>query len=150
MTAGDLPEKSRPSVGLDFQSAEWIEGPTGFIRLRQDGILETRAKTGAVETLKTAKDNFNLGIQIVGNKAPVPMLLVLGGLTDQSREARNFWADNAGRLNVISRLAIVTRSYVSLVLGNVFIGLSKPDIPVKLFTDENKAISWLKKSSLTN
>ena len=137
------------SISPDLKSAEWIEGPTGFIRLRQDGILETRAKAGAIETLKTAEANFALGTEIVGDRAPVPMLLVLGGLRDQSRDARTFWADNAGRLNVISHLAIVTSSYVSLVLGNVFIGISKPDIPVKLFTDENKAVSWLKQFNPT-
>lgn len=41
-------------------------------------------------------------------------------------------------------LALVASSAISRIIGNFLIGLNKPPIPVKIFTDKDKAIQWLK------
>jgi hypothetical protein len=41
--------------------------------------------------------------------------------------------------------ALLTDSGFSKILGNLFLLLDKPKMPVKMFTDIDEAIAWLKK-----
>ena len=42
-------------------------------------------------------------------------------------------------------VALVVDTPVSRVLGNFYLGLSKPHIPSRLFNDEAEALDWLKR-----
>jgi hypothetical protein len=39
--------------------------------------------------------------------------------------------------------AILIDSSVSRVVGNFFLGINKPAVPTKLFTNEKEAVKWL-------
>jgi hypothetical protein len=129
-----------------YPPGEWTETETAFGRFRDDRILEVRCKAGVLETLETAQYNLNLGSKLIGDNARAPMLLVLGGILGITSEARIFWAESEITAQNVSRLALVLDSYISRVIGNIFIGINKPGIPVKLFTDEEKAIAWLREA----
>jgi hypothetical protein len=125
--------------------SEWRETGTAFVRIRDDYIVEARMKDGVVETLETAKRNLELGNELVGEGEAKPMLLVLGGMLNLSSEARRFYAECERYSHDVCKIAIVMDSYISRVIGNVFIGLSRTETPISLFTDEGKAVTWLKK-----
>jgi hypothetical protein len=40
--------------------------------------------------------------------------------------------------------ALIVDSPVGRIIGNFFIGMNKPGIPVKIFDSEDKAIQWLR------
>ncbi len=125
-------------------SNEWIETSTGYTRLRQDGILEVRSKDGAIETLEMAKEHVQLGRELIGDDGPRPMLLVFGGMSNLTSAARDYYAKGAKPKRNTDKLAMVIDSHVSRVLGNIFLGLNRPSIPIKLFTNEDEAVDWLK------
>jgi hypothetical protein len=43
-----------------------------------------------------------------------------------------------------SVVALIAPTLTSRVLGNFFLGLNKPPIPVKLFQTEKEGLDWLK------
>ncbi len=122
---------------------EWTESLTSFARFRKDGILEVRCKDGAEETLDTAKVSMEIGKSLVGDHAPVPYLQVFGGVLGVTTEAQRYYAESEDAQKLVTKIALVVNSYVSRVLGNLFLGLNRPIMPVKLFTDEEKALDWL-------
>jgi hypothetical protein len=125
---------------------EWRETSTAFARFRHnDDILETRMKDGAIETLETAKSNLALGNELIGEGKSKPMLLVLGRMLNMNPEARRLYSKREGSVRRTSKIALVMNSYISRVIGNLFIGLCKGDTPIRLFTDEDTAVNWLKK-----
>lgn len=59
-----------------------------------------------------------------------------------SREAREYYANE--RTSGIQRgTALLVESKVTRVMANFFMGLNKPAAPTRMFTDSEKAISWL-------
>ncbi len=123
--------------------SEWTETETSYARFRKDGILEVLCKDGAEETLDTAKENLEIGKSLVGDHAPVPYLQVFGGVLNVTREAQRYYAESEDAQKLVTKIALVINSYISRVLGNLFLGLNRPIMPVKLFTDEEKALDWL-------
>lgn len=72
--------------------------------------------------------------------------LVLIDLTDVkkvSKEARDLYSGEEGN-GVIKRGAFCVVSPVGRMIGNFFMGINKPMMPVKLFDTRGKAISWLR------
>jgi hypothetical protein len=45
----------------------------------------------------------------------------------------------------VTSAAFLTESALRSLAGNIFLSLEKPLVPTKLFTDEKKALNWLKK-----
>ena len=120
------------------------ETPNLVIRLRQDGILEFRYKDRAEESLADARWGVSEAAELLGDGGPVPTMVVFGKLMNVSGKARAYFAGSEEVSRVISRAALIVETPVSRVIGNIFVGLNKPNMPVKLFTDEEKAVAWLK------
>ncbi len=63
-----------------------------------------------------------------------------------TREARDYFSSKEGCVG-IKKIALIVNSPLMNMLGNIFIKLSKPVIPTKLFTEQADAIKWLKNNS---
>lgn len=72
-----------------------------------------------------------------------PTLVQLGRVKSVSRGARTFFSSSKENLAIASRVAMVGVNPVARVIGNFFLGLNRPPIPVRLFAGEEEAISWL-------
>lgn len=72
--------------------------------------------------------------------------LIVADLTSNpkpDREARDY--AKSDEMNAVTKgLALIVGSGLSTILGNFFLGFNKGDYPVKLFTDKQDAIEWLK------
>ena len=134
---------SMQNISPVTEQSEWTETPTSFVRLRDDGIFEVRCKDGAVETLETARQNLAIGAEMLGDQRPVPFLQIWGKLLKVTPEAQDFYAESDKVRQLFTKCAFVSESFVSRVLGNLFIGLKKPKVPAKLFNSKAKAIAWL-------
>jgi hypothetical protein len=117
-----------------------IETEINKIWLGEDGILYVDVFPNAEVTLDTARKSSELRAQLAGSKAR-PMLIDMSKIKSMTREARNHYS-KAGR-NVLA-LALVVKSPVSKVIGNLFLGLNKPSYPVRLYISKSEAIEWLK------
>jgi len=121
-----------------------METATGRIWLRDDGIVEILFKEGAELTLEDSKQYVeNMGRLIAGNE-PAPLLVDLGGLHGHSSEGRAYFAQSDDTRRVASRVALLTESLVSRVLGNSYLSIKKPRLPTRLFTGREQAITWLR------
>jgi len=70
-------------------------------------------------------------------------MVVMGEVRGQTREAREFLFKDPSIQRYTTRVALVHRSPVSRVLTTFFIRLVKPQVPVRVFTDEEQAVAWL-------
>lgn len=74
---------------------------------------------------------------------PTPTLVNINEVRGSSREARMFFATSAENKAVASRVAFITNSPLSRIIGNFFMGLNKRMLPTRLFNDEKTALEWL-------
>ncbi len=111
--------------------------------LGDDGIVRSVMFENAEETLETAKENVAAGIEVSGDKE-CPLMLDMSRIKSMNKEARDFYAAGDEREGAELAIALIINSPLSRMIGNFFIGLNAPVKPTKLFTDEEKALSWLK------
>ena len=71
-----------------------------------------------------------------------PILVDMRGIKSTTKEARQYMATVGATL--VTAGALITGSAVNRTLGNIFLILDKPLVPLKLFTDEVQARKWLK------
>lgn len=114
-----------------------------FTWMGEDGIVRTKVKAGSEVKLEHAQEN-----SIVVNSFYVdtkyPLLIDARGIKSMTREARTFFTTNGRKTNTLA-FAIIIDSSVSKAVGNFFLGISKPNVPTKLFLNEVDALEWLNK-----
>ena len=110
----------------------------------RDGILEYRYAPGAVVDLEFARAIVRSAAELLGDDAPLPSLVEPGNVKELTREARTFFAQGPENHAVASKVALMVESPATRIIGNVFLKVSKPRIPTKLFQDRDAARAWLR------
>jgi hypothetical protein len=105
------------------------------------GILRGECFEAAEETLEDAQDQVERQRAMLDGR-PLPFLMDIRRVRSLSREARTFFA-SATAAEVFAATALLVRSPLSRAVGNFFLGLNKPSMPTRLFTDETEALAWL-------
>ena len=121
-----------------------MSGKTGkFItKLLPEGIVLTQVQDGAEISVEDARQNTLDVITVTGGKIS-PLLVDTRNIHSISKEARDHFSMRERKGNVNS-IAILIHSPLSKIIGNFFMGLNKPTVPTKLFTDQRTAMAWLK------
>lgn len=108
--------------------------------LIKGNIIVTVVKPNSEIKIADARKNTELVIKISkGNK--YPMLVDARKIKSIDKEARDHFSmrNREGKVNSI---AILIGSPISVMVGNFFMGLNKPTVPTKLFSNSEKAIKW--------
>ena len=110
--------------------------------LLPEGIVLTKVQDGADIQIEDARQNTVKVINVTSGKV-CPMLVDTRNIRSISKEARDHFSmrDRKGHVNSIG---ILIHSPLSRIIGNFFMGLNKPTVPTKLFTDQRTAMAWLK------
>jgi len=116
-----------------------FETRTGKECLREDGIIHYVYHSGVKITLEDAKENITKHLEATSGIS-YPLLVDMKNILGLDNDARKYFSANDMYLAV----AFLIESPVSRVIANFFIGISKPPVPAKMFTSEEKAIEWLK------
>lgn len=120
------------------------EGPTApFVwePIGPDGIAKIRWATGAVITEELARASLiALAAQTKGKRAPV--LADIRKLKSMTRESRKVYGSST---EAVAAIALLAASATTQVIANFFIGLNRPSVPTQMFTDEEKALIWLRR-----
>jgi hypothetical protein len=106
-----------------------------------EGVFYIVGKPDSAHTRADAEENFATippQEQMTGR----PTLADLRYVRSIDREARAVYRDEQN--NNAAAVAILVDSPLSRVIGNFFIGLSRLDMPARLFTSETKAHDWLR------
>lgn len=77
------------------------------------------------------------------SKKTVPVLILNGGVVSMTREAREYLASGEGTTGIMAA-AIVLESVFGSILGNFFLSVNKPEMPVRIFSRKHAAIKWLR------
>ena len=111
--------------------------------VREDDIVCNQVIPNAELVLEDAVDGVENYYKL-SKENRLPLIVDIRKIHSISAEARAHFSRE--RLNDFPPpgTAILISSAVSKVIGNFFIGLNRLAIPTKLFTDENKAVAWLK------
>jgi hypothetical protein len=120
---------------------EEIVTRTAKTRLGAGNIIHATSLPGSVQTLAEAQENMQAVEQLAQGR-PCALLVDLRQIRSQDREAREYYTrpENAKALRAV---AVLIDSPMSRVIGNFFIGFSKPVVPTRLFRSEAEAIEWL-------
>lgn len=113
----------------------WEEGGIIMGVFKSDIILDLEGARQAVKLRKTLTKNKEY-----------PLLADIRNIKNATKEAREYMGSkDAGE--GISKAAIIIDSNISMVIGNLFLALNKPETPTKLFTEKSAAIKWLNEPS---
>jgi hypothetical protein len=107
-----------------------------------DGIARTRVKPMAEVTIAEAREN-SIVVNSLSKGKSFPLLIDSRNIRSISKDARDFFSMN-NRDSCIVAFGIIIDSPLSRIIGNFFMGLNKPRVPARLFTDEKEALEWLK------
>lgn len=120
---------------------EPVRGAHSTVWIGEDGVVRVQMDAGSVHDLDSAKANIALVREIAG-ASKVPVLVDIGRIEGVTRAARTYYASGHATA-VIAASALLVDSPISRVLGNFFVGFSKPSCPTRLFTDKTEALGWL-------
>lgn len=109
---------------------------------RRDGIVQEDFNKNA----EVNKDDVLDIVKIANDFYAENKNLVFVDISDiksVTYEARNYLKSDEAFMNV-KAVAYKVHSRSSVIIGNFLNTVNKPQFPTKLFTSENKAVSWLK------
>lgn len=79
----------------------------------------------------------------VTNGNVYPVVVDISRIKSVTKEARDFLSGGKAT-EKISAAALYTNSLISRIVANFFLGFSRPDIPIRIFTSKAEALKWAK------
>ena len=131
-----LSNMNRPEKGV-------VETRVYYTWMGEDGVARTQVKPGAQVVLADAREN---SAAVNGLEGPLkyPLIVDTREITSITKEARDYFSLR-GRESRVVAFAMVIDSPLSRIIGNFFLGLNKPRVPARLFTDCQSAAEWCRK-----
>ena len=109
--------------------------------LRDDKIVQTSYLKETEVTLDDAKNEVRFCSEINDGKK-ILYLADISQVNKVPREVRKYYSSEAA-CKYIKAIVLVTSSPVSRVIGNFFLGLNKPPVPIRLFDSVDEGNAWL-------
>jgi len=105
-----------------------------------DGIMVLKFKVKKFD-LEAAKVVVASRLE-ASNGISYPMLVDGRDVSSITKEARDYFAKDDG-IKLLLASALVADSVLGKFIGNFFLQINKPILPLRLFTDEKEAYKWL-------
>jgi hypothetical protein len=106
-----------------------------------DNFLIARYKAGPRIDISAAKIILHERLEFTNYKS-YPVLVIDSGLVSMDKQARDFLSSNEA-ITGIRASAIISSSVVNSMLVNFILKISRPNLPVRVFTDRTAAETWL-------
>ncbi len=115
--------------------------------LDESGVIWIRFEQSEEHTIEDAREVVSLHNELAAGR-PRPIIAdIRGTTTGADREAREHYvSEESARLK--TAMAMLVTSPVQRMLGNFFFRMSRPPYPTRLFSSEQKALSWLGEHNL--
>ncbi len=108
----------------------------------EDGIIRGRELYSATSELADAIEALAL-IRRLAEGRKRCLLMDITKLKGMAREARAYFTQ-AAHTEMLHAVALQIGSPFSRAIGNIFLGLNRPAVPIRLFTEEEPALVWLR------
>jgi len=118
-----------------------IEGEIADYLLTDEGILIAYSKS-VLRTVESISRNVDLVKKITNNK-PVPLLIYLKNSPIPDKETRRISAKKLPE--IYTAMAMVSKPGLAQFIMKILFKFQNPPIPMKSFTDDKKAMEWLKR-----
>lgn len=116
-----------------------------LLNLRKDGIVTLEPKMGeTIQTLESMEIDFEIFKEWTKHEK-YNFLVDSRRLQKFDSELRVFAQENSPLF--FNKYAVIISSGTSSFLANMFMHLTKPKIPTKLFTNKTDAINWLNQNN---
>lgn len=125
--------------------AHSIVTSTARLWLDEDGLIHLRPHALREQTLADAIENVAAAKQIRGDAARA-LLVHFHDEAPQTTESRAYYLSPDASRGLLA-VAVMTGSVLGRIFGNLMIGASRGEVPVKLFDDEASASLWLRAQS---
>ncbi|MEN9973547.1 MAG: hypothetical protein RIS20_1894 [Bacteroidota bacterium] len=119
---------------------ELMKGEIADYYFSDEGILFSYSKS-IKRTVELIDRNVAMVKEITGNK-PVPLLIHLVNSPIPDKETQRFSKEKLPE--IYSAMAMVSKPGLSAFIMKILFQFQRPPIPMKSFTDEQQALSWLK------
>jgi hypothetical protein len=120
--------------------AETIKTSIGTMWLDESGLLWHRLDVGVTVTADDAVETLSAVRSLTAGK-PVPAVVDIRGAAFADRAARDGFAGNEETSAEVATALVVDNAF-SRRLGNLYLKLSTPDRPVRMFASEEQAVAW--------
>jgi hypothetical protein len=117
-----------------------VETRVYYTWMGDDGIARTQVKAGSEVVLEDARENSRI-VNALNGPERYPLLIDTREIKSITKEARDHFSLR-GRESRVICFAILVDSPLSRIIGNFFMGLNKPRVPARLFTDLEQALAW--------
>ncbi|WP_293788246.1 STAS/SEC14 domain-containing protein [uncultured Pedobacter sp.] len=117
-----------------------IEGEIADYLLTDEGILISYSKS-ILRTVENIKANIEL-VQKITNNKKVPLLIYLKNSPVPDKETRKFSGEQLPQ--IYKAMAMVSKPGLAQLIVKILFKFQNPPIPIKSFTDEKKAMEWLR------
>lgn len=124
-----------------------MKGPVqvndAVLSIDEDSILNIEFLPNSYHTLQKALDNLEMEKRLFGDNDYYCLTIVdIRNIVGVSKEVRAL-----AKTEVITKnheaFALIINSALSRLIGNFFLGINKPKVPIKLFEDKESAKKWL-------
>jgi hypothetical protein len=126
-------------IMIPIDSLPLIQGEIADYRLGEEGILYSYSKS-PVRTIENISSNVKLVKQITGG-SKVPLLIYLSKSPVPDKATRHFAREQLPE--IYTAMAMVSNPGLSQLIMRILFSFQKPPIPMKSFTDTEKAREWL-------
>jgi hypothetical protein len=109
--------------------------------LSPDGVATIRWNPGAIISADLARKTLVELASLTGGKR-APVLADIRKLKSMTRDGRKHYGTAT---EMVSAIALLASSPATQVIANFFLGLNRPNVPTQMFTDEEKALAWLRR-----
>ena len=116
-----------------------ITNPKFRMWLRPDGIVQLVWEPHVEIGLEDAIASTGALTGLVGGRRH-PLLVDVHAAGPVDRRARMEWVR---RSDLVAGVAVIVTTSLGRMSGNIFLALSKPTPPTRLFADEASAVAWL-------
>jgi hypothetical protein len=107
----------------------------------QDDLLIGTYKKGLKISLEMAKEIVKVRLEFTGHK-PVVALALNQGVISMDKKARDYLSSDEGVRGVIAGAIMLDTPFGSF-LGNFYLSVTKPKIPLRIFSKKEAALKWL-------
>jgi hypothetical protein len=121
---------------------------TAKIWLAEDGIVHLEPHARREQDLNDAKENV-AAVQEIAGGVKRGLLIHFQIAVAQTAECRNYYTSEAA-FQTVRAVAIVTKSTLGRIIGNLMIGMNTSPTPLRLFESDEAALEWLRASDSTS
>ena len=115
---------------------------TAVIRLTADGLVIVTVRDNAYQSLEDAKTNLAAAVSATAGRRR-PLLVDIRTCRPLDADARHHYSGQTLVDNFSAIALLVHATPFGRMMGNIYLRIARPGIPVQLFTDESWALKWL-------